>query len=417
EDVQRKTEGRNETIMETENPDEDDVKDAATSTTSQQNIDKMDGNIVNNNRVSEQQSSGIDESISEYLDEVGLKKYFPQKLTLKEATEVRLFPKNLKETGKEDLPFLFISKLTSLDSRITWKENLNINGSVRDFIYALLQCSDNHLRQHLMEKLASCQLALPILLPGVRDDAKPELLTWAISRVVKNGKKMKLLLRQRNVWDEYSTAIQDIKKRFKNVNVIHLIAKQDRKGKGKRETRRPKHEVSISDENYSVGDSVMFKLDRGDIELSKIICKHIAHYCKDTSDEEYISIETWKLFCFNEVTIDQDNPSYKTAKDLLKCLFPVTESIEKVKNSYLQLQEGWVEWVKADKKPLSVGDQDANFQLAAKDTIKINLRNKQAEKGLSEKMQGFLETLQQVLIDEEEDTLHYFMLFSKLISN
>ncbi|XP_071855145.1 interferon-induced very large GTPase 1-like [Apostichopus japonicus] len=139
--------------------------------------------------LSDEDYGGTEEDFLEYLDEVGLEEYFPRKLTMKEATEVRLLPSDDSQIETKDLPFLFISKLTSLDSRVTWKENLHIEGSARDFIYAILHCSDNHLRQHLLEKFASCQLAVPVLLPGVRDDAKPELLTWALSRVVKKWKE------------------------------------------------------------------------------------------------------------------------------------------------------------------------------------------------------------------------------------
>ncbi|XP_071855142.1 interferon-induced very large GTPase 1-like isoform X2 [Apostichopus japonicus] len=471
--------------------------------------------------LSEKDDGDSEEDFLKYLDKVGLKEYFPRKLTMKKATEVRLFPSDDSQIETKDLPFLFISKLTSLDSRITWKENLHIEGSARDFTYAILHCSDDHLRQHLLEKFASCKLAVPVLLPGVRDDAKPELLTWAISRVSKKWKETEtslapekrmvkepvfttafirfgdipiskssvlnnvigraqgnetfryflsyedereyvyhccgsveaqwylpicgrkeellkevtLLLNLRgdskeftterefmcrianavflfvdNInWEDYKTAISDLKERFKNVFVIRLIGKQGRKV---REKSRHKHQVNIKDTKPKIGkldDRVDFELDRGEVDLSKIICEKIVKYCNDTSDEDYISIETWRLFCFNEVTIDQNNPSYKKAKHLLKCLFPVTESIEKVKNSYLQLQEGWVEWVKADRKPLSIGDENVVIQSEAKETLKRDLRNRQAEKGLSAEMQVLFETLQTVLIDDEEDTLHYFM--------
>ncbi|PIK58127.1 putative interferon-induced very large GTPase 1-like [Apostichopus japonicus] len=116
--------------------------------------------------LSEKDDGDSEEDFLKYLDKVGLKEYFPRKLTMKKATEVRLFPSDDSQIETKDLPFLFISKLTSLDSRITWKENLHIEGSARDFIYAILHCSDDHLRQHLLEKFASCKLAVPVLLPG-----------------------------------------------------------------------------------------------------------------------------------------------------------------------------------------------------------------------------------------------------------
>ncbi|XP_071810932.1 interferon-induced very large GTPase 1-like [Apostichopus japonicus] len=533
--------------METENPDEDDVKETATSTTSQQNIDKMAGNTENNTSESEQESPDkeTEEDFLEYLEEVGLKDYFLRKLTLKAATEVRLIPsddskkegkkeeekgeekkeeKEEKEEEKEekrkDLPFLFISKLTSLDSRVTWKENLHIEGSVRDFIYAILHCSDNHLRQHLLEKFASCQLAVPVLLPGVRDAAKPELLTWALSRVVKkwkenetslapekrmvsepvfttafirfgdipiskssvlnnvigraqgNGtfqyfmsyddekenvfhccgsveaqwylpmygrkedllKEVTLLLNLRGDATEftteseftckaanavflfvdkdklecYKTAIDDIKKRFKNVFVIHLMVQKKKKG---RQTRKQQLNSERNTLNIDANDdSIDFGLERNATDLAKIICEKIMQYCNFTKREDYHSIEDWQKFCFNEVTVDQEYDSYYKAKQLMQSTFPNTESIEEVKKSYLQLQVEWGKWVEADRKRLCRGEQTVDHQFEAKDKTKRDMRKKQREKGLSAKMKVFFNNLKTVMLDEN-DLLHYFMSF------
>ncbi|XP_071855140.1 interferon-induced very large GTPase 1-like [Apostichopus japonicus] len=473
-----------------------------------------------NQSLSEEDDRDSEEDFLQYLDEVGLKKYFPRKLTMKEATEVRLFPTDDSQIETKDLLFLFMSKLTSLDSRITWKENLHIEGSARDFIYAILHCSDNHLRQHLLEKFASCQLAVPVLLPRVRDDAKPELLTWALSRVVKKWKEnetslapekrmvsepvfttafirfgdipiskssvlnnaigraqgnetfryflsfkdekeyvyhcsgsveaqwylpicgrkedllkeVTLLLNLRGDSKEftteseflcsianaifilvdkrnlvcYETAIDDIKERFKNVFVIHLIAQKAKIGIQKRKKQlNNKSKTLIIDEN---DDSVDFGVERNETELAKIICKKIVQYCNCTSRADYCSIEDWRSFCCNTINVDQDNDSYKRAKKLLQSSFPIQDSIEEVKKLYLQLQDEWVKWVEADKKPLCVGEQTVANQFEAKEKTKRDLRREQREKGLSAKMKIFLENLQTVLFDEE-DLLHYFMSF------
>ncbi|XP_071810933.1 interferon-induced very large GTPase 1-like [Apostichopus japonicus] len=506
--------------METENKDEDDVIDAATGTTSKQNINEMAGNIENNTSESEQESPDkeTEEDFLEYLEEVGLKKYFPRKLTLKAATEVRLFPSDISQIETKDLPFLFISKLTSLDSRITWKEKLHLKGSARDFIYAILHCSDDHLRQHLLEKFASCQLALPVLLPGVRDNEKPELLTWAISRVVKKWKEnetslapekrmvservftaafirfgdipisksfilnnvigraqgnetfryfssyedekeyvyycsgsveaqwylpmygrneellkeVTLLLNLRGDSTEftteseftcrianaiflfvdqdklkcYKTEIDDIKKKFKKVFVIHLIVHKKNKG---RQTR--KQQLNSERKTLKIDESVDFCLERNATDLAKIICEKIMQYCKNTSLEDYRSIKDWQSFCFNKVTVDQDNDSYKKAKKLLQSSFPTHESIEEVKETYLQLQVEWGKWVAADKKPLSVGVKtEVSHQFQAQENTKRELRGKQRLQGLSEKMKIFWNNLQTVMLNEN-DLLHYFMSF------
>ncbi|XP_071854516.1 interferon-induced very large GTPase 1-like [Apostichopus japonicus] len=483
---------------------------------------QMAGNIQSSTSESEQESPDeeTEGDFLEYLEEVGLKNYFPRKLTLKAATEVRLFPSDDTPIKKKDLPFLFISKLTSLDSRITWKENLNIEGSARDFIYAILHCSDDHLRQHLLEKFASCQLAVPVLLPGVRDDAKPELLIWAMRRVVKKWKEneislvpekrmvsepvfttafirfgdipiskssvlnnvigraqgyetfryflsyedereyvyhccgsveaqwylptygrseellkeVTLLLNLRGDSKEfttesefvckvaqavflfvdkdkskcYKTAIDDIKKRFKNVFVIYLVVQKQKKDRQKRKQQLNWERKTLKiDEN---DDSVDFALERNATDLAKIICEKIMQYCNSTKRDDYNSIEDWRIFCFNEVTVDQENDSYNKAKQLMQSSFPNTESIEEVKKSYLQLQVEWGKWVAVDKKPLCVWEQTVCDQFEAKEKTKRDMRNMQREKGLSAKMEVFIENLQTVMLDET-DLLHYFMSF------
>ncbi|PIK55782.1 putative interferon-induced very large GTPase 1-like [Apostichopus japonicus] len=228
--------------------------------------------------LSEKDDGDSEEDFLKYLDKVGLKEYFPRKLTMKKATEVRLFPSDDSQIETKDLPFLFISKLTSLDSRITWKENLHIEGSARDFIYAILHCSDDHLRQHLLEKFASCQLAVPVLLPGMKESTFTLLwisrAQWYLpicGRKEELLKEVTLLLNLRgdskefttesefmcrianavflfvdNKLGDYKTAISELKERFKNVFVIRLIGKQGRKV---REKSRPKHQVNIKDTN------------------------------------------------------------------------------------------------------------------------------------------------------------------------
>ncbi|XP_071810940.1 interferon-induced very large GTPase 1-like [Apostichopus japonicus] len=499
--------------METENPDED-------SNTSRQNIDEMACNIENNTSESEQESpdTETEEDFLEYLKEVGLESYFPRKLTMKAATELRLIPSDVSQIKPEKVPFLFISKLTALDCRVTWKENLHIEGSARDFIYAILHCSDDHLRQHLLEKLASCQLAVPILLPGVRDDAKPELLTWALSRVVKkwkesetslapekrmvsepvfttafirfgdipiskssvlnnvigraqgNGtfqyfmsyedereyvyhccglveaqwylpmygrneellKEVTLLLNLRGDSTEftteskfmcriaqavflfvdkdkleyYKTTIDDIKERFKKkVFVIHLIAQKEKKGRQKRKQQlNSESKIEVND------DSVDFGVERNETELAKLICEKIVQYCNDTSRADYRSIEDWRPFCSDDVSVDQDNDSYNKAKRLLESSFPINESIEEMKKSYLQLQVEWVKWVEADKKPLVDGVQSVSHQFEAKKNTKRAIRQRQREKQLSAKMKGFLKNLEKIVLNEN-GILHYFMSF------
>ena len=56
-----------------------------------------------------------------------------------------------------------------------------------DCLLALLHCSDNFLRQDLFCRLASCQIALPLLLPDLMTN-KPTILLWAMRSIVKEFK-------------------------------------------------------------------------------------------------------------------------------------------------------------------------------------------------------------------------------------
>ncbi|PIK42941.1 putative interferon-induced very large GTPase 1-like [Apostichopus japonicus] len=206
----------------------------------------------------------------------------------------------------------------------------------------------------------------------------------------------------------YKTAIHGIQKKFKNVLVIHLIVHKGNDGRQRRRQQSNRKSKTLKIDETE--DSVDFDVERNVTELAKIICRKILQYCNDTSREDYRSIEDWRYFCFNEITVDQDNDSYNNAKTLMQSSFPIHESIEKVKKSYLQLQVEWGKWVEADKKPLCVGVQSVNHQFEAKETSKREMRRKQREKGLSEKMKVFFENLQTVMLDET-DLLHYFMSF------
>ena len=56
-----------------------------------------------------------------------------------------------------------------------------------DGLLALIHCSDNFLRQDLFSRLATCQIAVPLLLPHP-DTRDPTLLMWALRAIVKEFK-------------------------------------------------------------------------------------------------------------------------------------------------------------------------------------------------------------------------------------
>ncbi|KAJ8024053.1 Interferon-induced very large GTPase 1 [Holothuria leucospilota] len=112
-------------------------------------------------------------SFEEFKTKCGLR----ETLTLKKMLEV-------KSPGRTATPAeLFWEKITSLDYRITSLE-ISKDLSVRDLVFAVLRCSDNVLRQDIIAKMTSCQLAVPLVLNGV-NNSKPVLLYWAFRTIRK----------------------------------------------------------------------------------------------------------------------------------------------------------------------------------------------------------------------------------------
>ncbi|XP_071850417.1 interferon-induced very large GTPase 1-like [Apostichopus japonicus] len=121
----------------------------------------------------------LPKTFEDLLECIGLVGKHYNKLTLQEFLIVRDCSTNTS------LMHTFWQKITSLDHRIVLSQNLlPENISMRDFIFSLLHCSDDFLRQDILEKLSACQLAVPFLLQGVREK-KPEILGWACRRIVK----------------------------------------------------------------------------------------------------------------------------------------------------------------------------------------------------------------------------------------
>lgn len=118
----------------------------------------------------------------DFLRDIGLEKKFPGKLNLNSFLKVidKIYPNNPVE--------IFWQKLTSLDYRAGYPQHYTSKAfSMRDFIFSILQCADDFLRQDIVEKMAACQLAVPIVLQGVNGN-KPQYLLWALSRITKKWK-------------------------------------------------------------------------------------------------------------------------------------------------------------------------------------------------------------------------------------
>ncbi|XP_071850563.1 interferon-induced very large GTPase 1-like [Apostichopus japonicus] len=127
----------------------------------------------------DEEEDDLPKTFEDLLECIGFVGKHYNKLALQEFLIVRDCSTNTS------LIHTFWQKITSLDHRIVLSQNLlPENISMRDFIFSLLHCSDDFLRQDILEKLSACQLAVPFLLQGVREK-KPEILGWACRRIVK----------------------------------------------------------------------------------------------------------------------------------------------------------------------------------------------------------------------------------------
>ncbi|XP_071948958.1 interferon-induced very large GTPase 1-like [Antedon mediterranea] len=146
-----------------------------------------------------------------------LQNYYPRKLTCERVFEVckkEISPEELNDDPSK-IPWYMLQNLMmcnyegrcfeleesqgfhgtafSLSSVLqddeTSLSNENSQVSPTDALVAILLCSDNFLRQILIEKLSTCQLAIPLLIPVTDVSNKEwELIVWGISTITKKWK-------------------------------------------------------------------------------------------------------------------------------------------------------------------------------------------------------------------------------------
>ena len=142
------------------------------------------------------------------FEKLGLLEYFPEKLSLQVALQIRqdtLMKPQSEVKGIAPHAFIMVQKLLSFDHRCRMvypfgqkkpKDDSDSESDEEDdkdsihpldCLLALLLCSDNFLRQDLLCRLATCQLALPLLLPSPSTQ-EPTLLLWAMRSIVKDFK-------------------------------------------------------------------------------------------------------------------------------------------------------------------------------------------------------------------------------------
>ena len=160
-----------------------------------------------------------DKEMEKFFMRLHLNDKFPQKLsfhnaiTIREDTlEVTKAHKTSKNDTKDEImesmhcdpqtyPFLILQKIMAFDHRCRMtlasesqnesdsdssdEDDDNIADMVHpmDGLLALIHCSDNFLRKDLMSRLATCQLAVPLLLPDPITH-KPTFLLWAMRSII-----------------------------------------------------------------------------------------------------------------------------------------------------------------------------------------------------------------------------------------
>ena len=148
---------------------------------------------------------------------LSLSQLYPQKLTLHQALELREYSMEDQSCDFSTycnntivLPFQIILKIMSFDHRCRLRlarsmvqnfteeimkspfvsehnGQLSVNMNPMDGLLAVLLCADNNLRQDLMCRLATCQIAIPLLLPDPISD-KLTFTLWAMRTIIKQWK-------------------------------------------------------------------------------------------------------------------------------------------------------------------------------------------------------------------------------------
>ena len=134
---------------------------------------------------------------SDFIQLLGLEKKFPKKLGMKDALLIRSDTLGcIKQTDEiKLLSYVALQKILTYDCRS--RESL-FGGLINDIsdyeldnihpmdnMLALLHCCDNFLRQEILFKLSTCQMAIPLLLPNPHDGSV-EFLLWAMRSIVKS---------------------------------------------------------------------------------------------------------------------------------------------------------------------------------------------------------------------------------------
>uniref|UniRef100_A0A3Q2Y9L5 Up-regulator of cell proliferation-like domain-containing protein n=1 Tax=Hippocampus comes TaxID=109280 RepID=A0A3Q2Y9L5_HIPCM len=145
----------------------------------------------------------------DFLSNLGLQKYYPNKLTLQSLLEVNKSSIYEKVVLSEDeIPFYFLKKLFQINAGCRYctpilssheEHEDNSEDSILDIytacgsantvhpldlIVGLFLCADSFLQQEMALKMSLCQFSVPLLLPHCNNN-QCTLLLWALREIMK----------------------------------------------------------------------------------------------------------------------------------------------------------------------------------------------------------------------------------------
>ena len=125
-----------------------------------------------------------------FIKDLNLVDKYPQKLQLVDALMIRieLLKANIIPSEIHVFPYLVLQKIMMYNNyrplcKLMSKNNSQFNIHPIDILLALLHCCDDILRQDLLSRLHTCQLAIPFLLPDPNNKSVT-LLLWAMRSIV-----------------------------------------------------------------------------------------------------------------------------------------------------------------------------------------------------------------------------------------
>uniref|UniRef100_A0A8C8INU0 VLIG-type G domain-containing protein n=2 Tax=Oncorhynchus tshawytscha TaxID=74940 RepID=A0A8C8INU0_ONCTS len=125
-------------------------------------------------------------SLEMYMQKVGLKQYFKEKLSLNTmlAVDGQMLEDNHAPT-LQSLPLCFLKELmrVNVSARDVQSDDEDLINPL-DLITALFLCSDSFLQQDIALKMSMCQFAVPLLLPNCETE-QSTLMLWAMRDIVK----------------------------------------------------------------------------------------------------------------------------------------------------------------------------------------------------------------------------------------